>query len=82
MVRVYLNKLIEVLDKLNISQHEYIFIRKHVCWQAYDLMSELCPETNVDFFKDLFNKMRYVKNYVSFWLFVQNNSADYIDLTK
>ena len=82
MVRVYLNKLIEILDKLNVSHHEYIFIRKHICWQAYDLMSELCSETNVDFFKDLFNKLRYMKNYFSFCFFVQNNSPDYIDLTK
>ena len=58
MVVVYLNKLIEILDKLNVCHHEYIFIKKHICWQAYDLMSELCSETNVDLFKDLFNKMR------------------------
>ena len=82
MVRVYLNKLIEILDKLNVSHHEYIFIRKHICWQAYDLMFELRSETNVGFFKDLFNKVCYMKNYFCFCFFVQNNSADYIDLTK
>ena len=47
----------EILNKRNISHHEYIFIRQHICWQAYDLMSELCSETNVDFLNELFNKM-------------------------
>ena len=57
MVRIYLNKMTEILNKRNISHHEYIFIRQHICWQAYDLMSELCSETNVDFLNELFNKM-------------------------
>ena len=82
MVTVYLNKLIEILDKLNVSHHEYIFIRKYIFWQAYDLISKLCSETNFDFFGDLFNKRRYMKNYFSFCFFVHNNSADYIDVTK
>ena len=46
MVRTYVNKLIKILDKLNVSRHEYIFIRQRICWQAYDLMSQLCSETN------------------------------------
>ena len=50
MVRVYLNKLIEILDKLNVSHHEYIFMRKHICWQACELISDFCSDTNVDFF--------------------------------
>ena len=41
MVRTYLNKLIQILDKVNVSHHEYIFIRQRICWQAYHLMSEL-----------------------------------------
>ena len=45
-------------------------------------MSELCSETNIDFFNELFDKMRSKKNYFSVCFFVQNNSADYIDLTK
>ena len=40
LVRIYLNKTIKVLDKINVSQ----------CRQAYDLMSDFCSETNVDFF--------------------------------
>ena len=82
MVRIYLNKIIEVLNKLNVSRNEYIFIRQRICWQAYNLMSELCSETNIDFFNELFDKMRSKKNYFSVCFFVQNNSADYIDLTK
>ena len=57
MVRIYLNKMTEVLNKRNISHHEYVFIRQRICWQVYDLMSELCSETNVDFLNELFNKM-------------------------
>ena len=40
MVRIYLRFIIDILDKLNAAY----------CWQAYDLISELCSETNVDFF--------------------------------
>ena len=32
MVRIYLNKLIQILDKVNVSHHEYIFIRQRICW--------------------------------------------------
>ena len=39
MVRIYLNKTIQILDKVNVSHHEYIFIRR-ICWQAYELMSD------------------------------------------
>ena len=45
-------------------------------------MSELCSETNIDFFNELFDKMRSMKNYFSVCFFDQNNSDDYIDLTK
>ena len=45
-------------------------------------MPEHCSETNVDFFNELFDKIRYMKNYFSVCFFVQNNSADYIDLTN
>ena len=80
MVRVYLNKLIEILDKFNISHHNYVFVRKHVCWQAYELMSDFCSGTNVDFFNQLlFEKMRFMKTF--FLFFIKNNSPDYIDLT-
>ena len=82
MTRIYLNKIIEILNKLNVSHHEYVFLRQLICWQAYDLMSELCSEANVDFLNELFHKMCYMKNYFSVCFFVQNNSADYIDLTK
>ena len=82
MARIYLNKIIEILNKLNVCHHELIFIRQRICWQVYDLMSELCSETNVDFLDELFHKMRYMKNYFSVCFFVQNNSADYIDLTN
>ena len=57
MVRIYLNKTTEILNKHNIPHHEYNFIRQRVCWQVYDLMSELCCETNVGFFNELFNKI-------------------------
>ena len=40
MVRIYLSKIIDILDKHKVAY----------CWHAYDLMSELCSETNVDFF--------------------------------
>ena len=82
MVRIYLNKLLQVLDKVNVSHHEYNFIRQRICWQAYDLMTELCRETNVDFFNLLFLKMRFMKNHFSDCFFIQNNSPDYLDLTK
>ena len=81
MVRVYLNKFIEILGKLNVSHHEYVFIRKHICWQAYKLMSDFCSDTNVDFFNQLFEKMCFMKNYFSDCFFIKNNSPDYIDLT-
>ena len=81
MVRVYLNKFIEILGKLNVSHHEYVFIRKHICWQAYELMSDFCSDTNVDFFNQLFEKMCFMKNYFSDCFFIKNNSPDYIDLT-
>ena len=42
MVRIYLNKLLQGLDKVNVSHHEYNFIRQQICWQAHDLMTELC----------------------------------------
>ena len=82
MVRIYLNKTIQILDKVNVSHHEYIFIRQRICWQAYELMSDLCSDTNVDFFNQLFNKMRFMKSYFSDCFFIENNSPDYIDLTK
>ena len=82
MVRIYLNNLIQILDKVKVSPHEYIFLRQRICCQAYDLMPELCSETNVDFFNQLFNKMRFTKSYFCNCFFIQNNSADYIDLTK
>ena len=54
MVRIYLRFIIDILDKLNAAY----------CWQAYDLISELCSETNVDFFfNELFDKLHYTKNY-------------------
>ena len=81
MVRVYLNKLIKILDKLNVSDHEYIFIRKHICWQAYELMSDFCSDTNVDFFNQLFEKICFMKNYFSDCFFIKNDLRDYIDLT-
>ena len=81
MVRIYLNKTIEVLNKINVSHHEYIFIRQRICWQACDLMSDFCSETNVDFFNQLFEKMHFMKNYFSDRFFIKNNSPDYIDLT-
>ena len=81
MVKVYLNKLIEILDKLNVSHHEYIYIRKNICWQAYEKMPDFCSDTNVDFFNQLFEKMRFMKNYFSDCFFIKNNSPDYIDLT-
>ena len=65
MVRIYLNKFLQVLDKVNVSHHEYKFIRQLICWQTYDLMTELCRETNVDFFNQLFLKMRFMKNHFS-----------------
>ena len=34
MVKIYLNKIIEILNKLNASHHEYIFMRQRICWQA------------------------------------------------
>ena len=71
LVRIYLNKTIKVLDKINVSQ----------CRQAYDLMSDFCSETNVDFFNQWFEKMRVMKNYFSDCFFIKNNSLDYIDLT-
>ena len=49
MVRIYLNKIIDILNKLNVSHYEYIFIRPRICWQGYNLMSELYSETNIDF---------------------------------
>lgn len=82
LVTVYLNNIIEILSKVNVSHHEYIFIRERVCWQAYDLMSKFCSKTNVDFFNELFEKMRLKKNYSPISFFVQNKSADYINLTK
>ena len=81
MVRVYLNKLMEISDKLNVSDHEYIFIRKHICWQAYELMSDFCSDTNVDFFNQLFEKICFMKNYFSDCFFIKNDLRDYIDLT-
>ena len=81
MVRIYLNKLIEILDNLNVSHHEYIFIREHICWQAYGLMSNFCSDTNVDFFNQLFEKTRFIINYFSDCFFIKNNLSDYIDLT-
>ena len=33
MVTIYLNKLSQVLDKVNVSHHEYNFIGQ-ICWQA------------------------------------------------
>ena len=71
LVRIYLKKTIRVLDKINVSQ----------CRQAYDLMSDFCSETNVDFFNQWFEKMRFMKNYFSDCFFNKNNSLDYIDLT-
>ena len=44
-------------------------------------MSDFCSETNVDFFNQLFEKMRFMKNYFSDRFFIKNNSPDYIDLT-
>ena len=82
MVRICLNKLLQVLGKVNVSHHEYNLIRQPICWQAYDLMIELCCETNVDFYNQLFLKMRFMKNYFSDCFFIRNNSPDYIDLTK
>ena len=82
IVRIYLNNLIQILDKVKVSHYQYIFLRQRICWQAYDLMPELCSETNVDFFNQFFNKMRFTKNYFCNCFFIQNNSADYIDLTK
>ena len=82
MVRIYLNKLFQVLDKVNVSHHEYNFTRQRICWQVYNLMTELCCETNVDYFNQFFLKMRFMKNYFSDCFFIQNNSPDYIDLTK
>ena len=67
---------------VNVSHHECIFIRHPICWQTYDLMPELCSETNVDFFNQLFNKICFAKNYFSDCFFIQNKSARYIDLTK
>ena len=82
MVRICLNKLLQVLGKVNVSHHEYNLIRQPICWQAYDLMIELCCETNVDFYNQLFLKMRFMKNYFSDCFFIRNNSPDYIDLAK
>ena len=56
MVRIYLNKTIQILDKINASHHKYIFIRQRVCWQVYELMSDFCSDTNVDFFNQLFDE--------------------------
>ena len=44
-------------------------------------MFDFCSETNVDFFNQLFEKMRFMKNYFSDRFFIKNNSPDYIDLT-
>ena len=81
IVRICLNKLLQVLHKV-VSHHEYNFITQPICWQAYDLMIEVCCETNVDFFNRLLLKMSFMKNYFSDCFFIQNNSPDYIDLTK
>ena len=63
MVRIYLRFIIDVLDKLKAAY----------CWQAYDLISELCSETNVDFFNELSDKLHYTKNYSSVWFFFRTN---------
>ena len=34
MVKIYLNKIIEILNKLNASHHEYIFMRQRTCWHT------------------------------------------------
>ena len=63
MVRIYLNKTIQILDKINASRHKYIFIRQRVCWQVYELMSDFCSDTNVDFFNQLFDENAFYENY-------------------
>ena len=75
MIRIYLNKTIEVLDIINVSHHEYIFIRQLICWQAYNLMSEFCSETNVELSNQLFEKMRFIKNYFSDCFFIKKNMS-------
>ena len=59
--RIYLNKTIQILDKINVSHHEYTFIRQCTCWQVYELMSDFCSDNYVDFFNQLFEKMRFMK---------------------
>ena len=63
MVRIYLNKTIQILDKINASRHKYIFIRQRVRWQVYELMSDFCSDTNVDFFNQLFDENAFYENY-------------------
>ena len=63
MVRIYLNKTTQILDKINASRHKYIFIRQRVCWQVYELMSDFCSDTNVDFFNQLFDENAFYENY-------------------
>ena len=63
MVRIYLNKTIQILDKINAYHHKYIFIRQRVCWQVYELMSDFCSDTNVDFFNQLFDENAFYENY-------------------
>ena len=82
MVGIYLNKTIQIIDKVIVSHHEYIFIRQRICWQVYELMPDFCSDTNVDFFNQLFNKIHFMKNHFSDCFFIKNNSPDFIDLTK
>ena len=56
MVRIYLNKTIQILDQINASHHKYIFIRQRVCWQVHELMADSCSDANVDFFNQLFDE--------------------------
>ena len=65
LISLYLNYFFSLLNELNLKETQLIFFRQQIWVFASALMYDFCLHVNVNYFKKLFDSMKFSKDYTA-----------------